>query len=307
MSTNPFQASNFDPSTVAPNRIVIYDDTGYLDNGGYGNPAQFGYTQASTDAYVEGIFGANNLANVVNDVDAQFPDATYYQAINSASSGPQGTTYFIDHGIQGTSGSDVILDFSGDNVVNTGAGADLILLGSGVNYVASGSGDDVVVVGMANDVVKLGAGDDWLWANGGNDNVRAGRGNDTVLGLDGDDTIAGGRGDDDLQGGNGMDVLRGGQDDDRLNGGADNDRLVGGDGADTFVFEGGTGRDQISDFEDGIDMIEIDMASTGLTGFGDLTLSQTGSRVLVELGNGDEIVLRNTLLADISAADFTFV
>lgn len=306
-TTNPFDRSNFDPSQVAPNNTVIFDDTGYIDNGGFGNPNSLSYNQETTDAYLESVFAWNNLSNIVYDIDAQFPNATYFIGVNSAVSSSQGTTYSIDHGFQGTSGSDVIQDVSGDTVANTGKGADLIMLGQGTHYVDAGAGNDVVAVGHGDDVIKLGAGDDWLWANGGNDTVRAGSGNDVVLGLDGDDTLRGGRGEDDLQGGAGRDKLNGGQDNDRLDGGADNDTLTGGQGEDSFVFSAGTGRDVVRDFEDGRDMLEIDMASTGLTGFGDLTLTQQGTKVLVDLGNGDEVVVRNTDLADLTAADFDFV
>lgn len=307
MPTNPFHPSNFDPSQIALNRTVVFDDNGYIDLGGYGNPAQFGYDQPTTDAYIESIFAWNNLTDIVSNVDTQFADATYYIGINSAVSSSQGTTYYIDHGFQGTNGSDVIMDVSGDTVANTGKGADLILLGQGTHFVDSGAGNDVVVVGNGDDVVKLGSGDDWLWANGGNDNVRAGSGNDVVLGLDGDDTLRGGRGEDDLQGGNGRDKLNGGQDNDRLDGGADNDTLTGGQGEDSFIFSAGTGRDIVRDFEDGLDRLEVDMASTGLSGFSDLTLTQQGNHVLVDLGNGDEVLVRNIAQADLTAADFDFV
>lgn len=307
MSSNPFDPNNFDPSQMPSNRVVVFDDTGYLDNGGYANPALNGYTQAIIDAYIEAIFAGNGLAGVVFDIDAQFADATYFNAINFVSSGSQSTTLFIDHGFQGTAGSDVIVDSSGDTIANTGKGADLLLLGQGLHFVDTGAGNDVVVSGNENDVFKLGSGDDWLWANGGDDNVRAGSGNDTVLGLDGADKIKGGKGDDDLQGGSGADTVNGGQDNDRIEGGADNDKLTGGTGEDVFVYGGGTGRDVIRDFEDGLDRIEIDVVGTGLTAFADLLLSQQGNNVRVDLSGRDQIIMKNVGIADLSAADFDFV
>ncbi len=288
MPNNLFNPANFDPAQMPANRVVIFDDTGYVSDGGLSDPDGMGYNQTTTDAYLASVFAWNNLSALVHDIDAQFPDATYYLAINSVISGPSGTTYYIDHGYEGTSGSDVIQDVSGDTIARTGGGADLIMLGQGTHYVDAGGGDDVVVLGHGDDVVKLGGGNDWLWANGGNDAVRAGGGDDTVLGREGEDTLSGGGGAD------------------RLNGGADNDKLRGGNGADVFVFETGTGRDVVRDFETGVDTIEI-AGFAAFQSFGDLTLTQAGSRVLIDLGNGDEIVLRNLQVGDLSASDFDFI
>ena len=41
--------------------------------------------------------------------------------------------------------------------------------------------------------------------------------------------------------------------------------------------------------------------------FGDLGLTQVGNRVEVDLGNGDEIVLRGVQVSDLGASDFDFV
>jgi Ca2+-binding RTX toxin-like protein len=303
---NPFATTSFDPTQLAPLPVVILDDSGYIANTS-GNSWQATDLKAFFDAWLESDFAMAGYSDVVNDIDAQFPDATYYYAENSAIITPQSTTYFADHGIAGTRGSDVVIDASGDNIVSTGRGADLIMLGSGANAVSAGAGDDVVVTGAGADVVKLGSGNDWLFAGAGDDAVRGGRGDDTVLGHEGNDTLSGGKGADDLQGGADDDRLNGGQDADRLDGGTGNDTLTGGDGADVFVFARGSGSDVLRDFEDGLDRIEIDTASTGITGLAGLGLAQQGNHVLVDLGQGDDILVRNTQLADLGVADFDFV
>ncbi len=73
-------------------------------------------------------------------------------------------------------------------------------------------------------------------------------GSGALYGEQGNDTINGGRGDDEIYGG---------EDNDIINGGAGDDWLDGGPGADTFVFELGSGNDVIMDFEDDLDKIDL--------------------------------------------------
>ena len=80
---------------------------------------------------------------------------------------------------------------------------------------------------------------------------------DAIALLEGNDRFAGGDGNDTALGGAGDDTLQGGMANDLLDGGDDNDLLQGGAGYDTFVFATGYGSDTITDFEDGIDVIDI--------------------------------------------------
>lgn len=79
------------------------------------------------------------------------------------------------------------------------------------------------------------------------------------------DTIAtslfGHEGNDIMTGGSLDDILDGGEGHDRLNGGGGSNILTGGAGADTFVFNSSTGSDHITDFETGVDRIDL----TGFT------------------------------------------
>jgi Ca2+-binding RTX toxin-like protein len=78
---------------------------------------------------------------------------------------------------------------------------------------------------------------------------------------DGDDIFYGTLDRDFIDGGNGNDRLLGGRGDDQLAGDRGNDKLTGGSGRDTFVYENfapqDLGRDRITDFEVGIDKIEL--------------------------------------------------
>ena len=107
---------------------------------------------------------------------------------------------------------------------------------------------------------------------------------DTLVGLAGSDTLGGNGGDDVLSGGNGDDRLSGGSGDDRLTGGAGRDVLSGGAGADRFIFAagdsgfGGLNRDIITDFQSGID--RIDLTAIG----GSYSVTAVGSERIITIG-----------------------
>ena len=124
-------------------------------------------------------------------------------------------------------------------------------------------GDDTLLRGNTDrflEVFAQGGNDDIVVGNGRN-RVDAGEGNDFVQGGDNSDLIFGRAGDDSLVGGAGDDTIDGGDGDDVIDGEEGNDRLTGGEGADVFVFfpgfDGG-GTDFITDFESGVDVIEVD-------------------------------------------------
>lgn len=158
----------------------------------------------------------------------------------------------------------------------------------GVGQTAYAEGGDDVIMGTAqadrffggagNDEINGAGGDDLIVDTRGNNDLVGGAGRDTIIGgtgvLDGDggagnDILIGGIGNDVLNGGNGNDVLRGDPTgsfvagDDRLLAGAGNDVLEGGGGADTFVFNLADGNNRITDFERGIDIIDLVGVSFG--------------------------------------------
>jgi Ca2+-binding RTX toxin-like protein len=135
------------------------------------------------------------------------------------------------------------------------------------NTVRGGSGDD--------QIYGLG-GDDVLFGNVGSDAIQGGDGNDLVIG---DGGKGGAAGDDYLQGNAGDDLLLGQRGNDRMVGGTGNDTLVGGvggdflagsEGADIFQYtaveesqniliNGVSQLDQISDFTQGQDKIDLSL------------------------------------------------
>lgn len=122
----------------------------------------------------------------------------------------------------------------------------------------------------------------------------------TVMGTSRADTLASGAGDDVLLGYGGNDRIDGG-----LGG---NDRISGGAGNDIFVFQQSFGNDTVTDYQDGLDKIDLD---AGLT-FNQLiitTLDADGDGaaddVSITVGNST-IFLLNANPANITADDFLF-
>ncbi|MEM7667466.1 MAG: hypothetical protein AAF250_16595, partial [Pseudomonadota bacterium] len=101
------------------------------------------------------------------------------------------------------------------------------------------------------------SGDDEIIAETGDDVIYGGAGNDTINGNEFADDLYGGAQDDTLNGGSGLDELFGGGGSDVLNGGASSDQLTGGGGADTFQFTVTGGIDRITDWQDGIDLLDF--------------------------------------------------
>ncbi len=155
---------------------------------------------------------------------------------------------------------------------------------------------------------------------------------DFILGMAGRDRLLGAAGADCLSGGNGTDTILGGRGNDMISGGKGADVLTGNLGADRFCFTGtvqSTGRsiDAITDFTDGVDLIDVSVIDASASAFGiqDFVFqtgpSFTGEGQIraVQLSNGDTelrfntssaagaemtIVLRNVDAATISLADF---
>ncbi|MBW4982450.1 M10 family metallopeptidase C-terminal domain-containing protein [Mameliella sp. CS4] len=107
---------------------------------------------------------------------------------------------------------------------------------------------------------------------------------DTLVGQDGADNLDGGDGADTLDGGSGNDILRGRAGEDELAGGAGGEFRTGGEGADHVVFRAaantapGATRNQILDFERGVDLIAVAGLAPGVFEF-------RGTRAFAPSGN----------------------
>lgn len=187
-------------------------------------------------------------------------------------------------------------------------------------------GDDTIELGMiGNNSIEGGTGSDLLsyqFRHGVSVNLelgtaRLGIHTDSINGIE---NVQGTQGHDRLTGDGGDNDLHGGSDgNDRLTDGAGSDRLTGGNGADLFIYSAvfsssaptfgtpGPDIDRITDFEIGID--HLDLSNSMIDDFAELTAqaAQSGSEVVISTSQyGDQLILENVLLTDLSASDFIF-
>lgn len=227
------------------------------------------------------------------------------------------------YGVYLTGGSEdtFILRNSGEiRVVESGATA---VLGGSSDEVVRNSGivEGEIRLGLGNDSyfgaggtvlgqIDGGDGDDTLLGGAEDDDMFGSSGTDTLTGRAGDDTLNGGGGSDILRGNRGEDTLIGGSGADWLSGGQDDDILTGGNQTDRFVFIRNSGDDIITDFENGID--KIDLTAFGLRPnlFGSMVapaLIKAGPDVFLDLaalGGHGSILIKDTAFNLIDGSDF---
>lgn len=205
---------------------------------------------------------------------------------------------------------------TGNNLANrltSGAGSDTVLGGeggdtladtSGSNYLRGDAGDDSVSGGTGFDDINGNMGNDTLHGNDGEDWVVGGKDNDLIFGNNAFDIVYGNMGNDTVDGGAGNDWVRGGQGEDSVMGGAGddwiwgdkgNDTISGGAGADIFHSLVGAAIDRITDFN----YVQGDRLV--LDGGPSRTIAQSAADVLVDMGNGDQVILVGVSLAGLGA------
>ena len=183
----------------------------------------------------------------------------------------------------------------GFDVVNVQGLTDAIFSKDDDNDIDGSDGDDTI---------DLGKGDDSFAGGGGKDVAKGGAGDDALSGGAGKDKLVGGRGRDDLDGDGGRDRIDGGAGKDHVEGGNGNDALKGGRGADVFVFDMNDGKDRVTDFTDGVDLILLHKTLDDVA-FSDVEIDAMGGDTLISFGD-TEILLRNVDATAISESDFIY-
>lgn len=175
------------------------------------------------------------------------------------------------------------------------------------NLIGGLGGNDRVSGAGLSDTIYGHSGDDSIMGNGGSDVIGGGTGRDWLYGALGNDSISGGADGDRLYGGAGNDAMNGNAGNDMLHGGAGDDRLFGASGADVFQFDYSIGRDQIMDFTQGQDRINLHAFAPSLTAVTAALHLETGG-IRLDLsalgGHGSVLIVGQTNLADFTAADF---
>ncbi len=199
--------------------------------------------------------------------------------------------------IKGGAGNDTLIGGLGNDTIRGGTGNDILSDGSGTNLLLGGAGNDDITLGGS-------AAGSSARGGGGNDVLRSGAGADTLAGGAGHDRLIGGAGADRLYGNSGRDRLEGGSGNDLMVGGNGRDVLQGDGGADTFVFAADQrGSDLITDFEDGLDMLQIDGLAGGL---GALTIVQNGADTALYWNDRLQVTLAQFEAVNLGADDFSF-
>ena len=212
----------------------------------------------------------------------------------------------------GGNGADTMLGGDSADMFHGGNDNDTLIGRGGDDSIFGDAGDELILGGDGNDEIDGSADNDTMNGNAGDDSIQGGTGNDVLVGQDGSDflqggddqdTLDGGAGDDILEGDDGNDILRGRAGEDDLAGGLGRDFLTGGSGADNFTFRSvaetvvGANRDQILDFEQGVDLIVVAGLTPGVFEFkGTAAFAPSGNPELrlFETGTGATIVQMDT-------------
>lgn len=185
----------------------------------------------------------------------------------------QGAADYSSEFLRGEQGNDSIVGGSGFDDIHGNEGDDTALGGDLGDWVVGGQGNDLLVGGAHGDIVYGNLGDDTLFG-------------DHVSGAKEDwgDWVRGGQGNDSISAGGGNDLIWGDRGDDTISGGS---------GADTFHFFAGAGIDRILDFKasEG-DKVVLDFSPA-------YTVRQDGTNTVIDLGNGDQMVLVDVSLTSL--------
>lgn len=209
--------------------------------------------------------------------------------------------------LKGGAGADELSGNDGDDVLQGGSGHDILLGQAGADAINGGAGNDTMDGGADNDRMFGGAGNDVMEGGAGDDLLKGNDGDDTLNGGAGNDTLAGQTGDDVLNGGAGNDVIQGGAGRDQITAGAGNDLLTGGSAEDTFVFDivaaTGGGFNRITDFTDGVDLLDLTAYAYADAGAALGGAVQAGTDVNLTLDDGQIVWLENFQIGDLDGAD----
>ncbi len=258
------------------------------------------------------ITGVTSVVNTTTKVTGSFYSnygLTTDKMLYSGTSGDD--VLFGDIGndkLNGKLGDDTLYGDMGDDLIKGGKGRDTIFGGEGEDILRGEAGKDWLSGGIDNDRMYGGASGDVLFGDAGNDTLegekggdtlRGGRGDDTLKGGVGNDTLKGGSGSDHLLGGKGKDNLQGQTGNDTLDGGKGIDTLTGGSGADIFVFKTDGNTDTITDYQDGIDLIDLNVP------FGSLTITDVAPGEVHITHSGETLIVMDGGVGTLTAADLT--
>jgi serralysin len=239
-----------------------------------------------------------------------------------------GSSY--DDTLEGNGENNSLYGEGGNDVLKGGGGADKLYGGAGNDVLNSDGLGDLLDGGSGNDTANFSEAQTSVYVNLGMgrynhgtqyqpvpagtadnivdvENVTGSNFADQIHGNDFDNVLNGLGGGDRLYGWGGNDTIYGGDGKDYMVGGAGDDMLTGGADSDTFKFgQVDFGKDVITDFTDGVDVIAIDNTIFG--DFADVQahMQQVGNNVVITYDANNTITLQNVNIANLGASDFLF-
>lgn len=204
--------------------------------------------------------------------------------------------------LAGGASAEALTGGGGNDRLVASAGADTLDGGDGIDRLDYTHSDGAVSVNLSTGISSGGYAEGDVVGNV--EQLFGSAFSDLIVGDSGNTTLSGGAGADSIVGEAGNDLIYGNAGNDELVGGAGNDTLEGGGDNDKFVFATGWGVDTITDFTQGVDI--IDFSGTTLQ-FEDLTITQVGADTEVADGNGNTVTLQNVTAVNLTENDFTFI
>jgi trimeric autotransporter adhesin len=217
--------------------------------------------------------------------------------------------------LYGGNGNDRLEGGYGDDVLDGDNGSDVLLGGAGNDQLYAGNDSDTLDGGSGNDLLDGGNGEDELWAGDGNDTVASGNDSDLLATGAGDDNIVSDNGADVIVAGTGNDTISTGNDGDFVDAGAGNDSIVTDNGADfiaagkgndtinagqdqdVMAFNRGDGQDTILSQDNQQDTLSLG----GGIRYADLSLSKAGNDLVLSMGQGDQVTIKDWYLGSNNA------
>ncbi|RMF38564.1 MAG: hypothetical protein D6754_07230 [Alphaproteobacteria bacterium] len=265
------------------NDLLRGGDGGDILIGRYGTADRADYTGSNAGVNVDLLNGTASGGHATGDILIQIEDLI---GSNKADT------------LAGDIKSNKLTGAGGDDTIHGNGAADDIFGGNGNDDLSGDGGNDKVYGGSGTNTLDGGGGNDRLFGGGGAETILGGSGNDTLRGKGGKDFIDAGSGNDSIVAGAGKDVVIGGM---------GTDVMSGGGGGDSFKFNDNSGAsDEITDFTNGVDKIDVS-GHSAVTSFADITSFQFGPDLIVQFGtSGDAVLLRNFAKADLDMTDFSF-
>ena len=177
----------------------------------------------------------------------------------------------LDHKVAGGTGNDtLVVDNAATRLLENGGSAGYDTVKSTVSYVLSENVEQLILIGNGNTNATGNSDQSDLFGNAGNNKLFA---------LGGADSLSGGKG---------------------------NDKLTGGADGDTFVFKTGFDHDTITDFQNGLDEVNL-VYWAAVESFSELKhhLTFDHGDAIIKAGD-DVLVIRGLSKTELDASDFSF-